>query len=115
MRVAILRQHAQHVAMQIAFAAGLQAWNGETESHHALAIKGAERVPAHLGGHHEQAQRQQFDLFKSPYFLLQAHSVLKLAVWGKLSDFNHRRPWPPAIGFPFPGWSRPEARRAFRR
>ena len=47
-RVAILGQHAQHVAVQVGPAAGLDAGDGEAEADHALAVVGAEDVAADL-------------------------------------------------------------------
>src|SRR5579864_5848596 len=108
-RIAIPRQHAQHVAMEVALGARLQAWYRKAEPDHPLTVERPERLPADLGGHHEQPQRQQLDIFESPDFLLQPDRVIEFGVGGQRARLNHRLSWPPARGPPSRRWSLPEA------
>src|SRR5260221_1183899 len=94
--ILIFRKDAQHVAVKVTDSltvavwkvtdsltvavrfGGFHSWNCEAEPNHALSIECAEDLSAHLGGHHKQADRQQFDFFKTPDFLLQTDGRLQI-------------------------------------
>ena len=65
-RVAIFGQHAEHVAVEVSFAAGFQPRNGHAESDHLPAIERAKHLAADFRGDHEEPQREQVDVFEAP-------------------------------------------------
>ena len=76
--VAVFGQHPEHVAMQICLRTGLDAGNGQAETHHALAVERAEGMAADFGGDDKQTQRDQFDFLEAPNHLLQSHGFLQI-------------------------------------
>ena len=54
------------------------------------AVVGAEHVAAHLAHHHQEAQRQQFDVREAPDELLQAQHVAEFLEQVQLADPDQR-------------------------
>ncbi len=69
--IAVFRQHAQHVAVQVRRRTGLDAGDGEAESDQAVAVVSAENVAAHFVEHHQKSHGQQVDRIEAPDLFLQ--------------------------------------------
>ncbi len=100
-------QHAQHVAVQVGFAAWLEAGNRHAESDHLRAIESAVDLAADFGGHHEQPQRDQFDIFETPDRRCNRTADFRSSrsVSGRMSIIRSPAllaPWPPATAPPSP-------------
>src|SRR5580692_2327557 len=85
-RIAILRQHTQHVAVQIDLPSLLQTGNRDTESDHAIAIECAQQLATDFRRHHKHPERKQVGVFESPDRFLQGDGFAKLRLGGKLPN-----------------------------
>ena len=106
LRVAILRQHAQHVTVQVRVPVRLNARNGEAEADHPRAIVGAENMAAHFARHHQKSQGQQFDIGKTPDRSSATPRLLRIPPVGITGEFRSDATCSslPATGPPFRRW-----------
>ncbi len=88
--VAIVRQHAQHVAMNVILAAGFEAGNAKAEGDHFVFGESAKDLAADFIGHDEQALREKFDIVIAPDLALQAHDGAEVFQLIELANFDLR-------------------------
>ncbi len=84
--VAVFGQDAEHVAVKIVFAAGFQARDAEAKGDHAATVEGAEHLAADFVGDDEQAEREKFEVVKTPDFLLEADDFGEFFVCAELMN-----------------------------
>ncbi len=71
-------ENAEHVAVKIRFAAGLQPRNAETKRDKAVLLKSAEDLAADLAGDDEEAKREEIEIFETPDLTLETDYFFEL-------------------------------------
>src|SRR6185503_17230548 len=88
--IVVAREDAEHVAVEIRPAGGLDAGDGEAEADHFGTVIGAEDVPAYLADDDQKAEREQLDVIEAPDRLLEMEDVFEFVEREQLPDFDHR-------------------------
>src|SRR5207253_5604139 len=88
-RIAIIAQHAQHVAMQVRDTAiSLDTGNRQEESSHTAAVEGSQSLAPDTRGDDEQAHGQQLQIVETPDDPLQFNGFGKLRVSRERADVH---------------------------
>ena len=70
------------MAVQVGFAAWLEAGNRHAKADHLTGIESAVDLAADFGSHHEQPQRDQVDIFETPDLALQSNCGFQIVALG---------------------------------
>ena len=87
--IAILRQDAHHVTVQIRCASRLETGYRQQKSDHSRAVERAEHLPAHFRRNNEEPYRQEFDLRQIPRSLSVDVQLPPDQHGGQRADLDH--------------------------
>src|SRR5262249_5911489 len=88
-KIVVFGKYAEHMAVEVAFGARLEAGNRQAEADHTVAVERAERQAADFGRDDKETDRQELDFRKPPDRLLQLHGSFELRLRRERRDLDH--------------------------